>query len=230
MSNAFGVVLDMASVRWAAAWGVRRMTKILLIRQGHVEGIEPARFRGRQPLELTAQGRAEAVAVAKRIASGWQPRTIYTSPMARCVKTAEAVAEVSGIAVQICDDLNDLDYGAWQFKTFRQAKAEDPVLFSSWFAVPHLVRFPAGESLQDLDARTTNALRLVLSRHPDDAVVLVAHDSVNRALLLQFLGLPLSSYWCIEQSPCCVNEIEIAHGQNCVLRLNETHHLEKILI
>jgi broad specificity phosphatase PhoE len=156
----------MASVRWAAAWGVRRMTKILLIRHGHVEGIEPARFRGRQPLELTAQGRAEVVAVAKRIASRWQPRTIYTSPMARCVKTAEAVAEVSGIAVQICDDLNDLDYGAWQFKTFRQAKAEDPVFFSSWFAVPHLVRFPAGESLQDLDARTTNALRLALSRHP----------------------------------------------------------------
>ena len=125
--------------------GGETMTKILLIRHGHVEGIKPARFRGRQPLELTAQGRAEAVAVAKRIASRWQPRTIYTSPMARCVKTAEAVAEVSGIAVQICDDLNDLDYGAWQFKTFRQAKAEDPVLFSSWFAVPHLVRFPAGE-------------------------------------------------------------------------------------
>ena len=147
--------------------GHSRMTKILLIRHGHVEGIMPARFRGRQPLELTAQGRAEAVAVAKRIASRWQPRTIYSSPMARCVKTAEAVAEANGIAVQICDDLNDLDYGAWQFKTFQQAKADDPRL-SSWFAVPHLVRFPGGESLQDLDARTTNALRLVLSRHPED--------------------------------------------------------------
>ncbi len=29
------------------------MTKILLIRHGHVEGIKPAQFRGRQPLELT---------------------------------------------------------------------------------------------------------------------------------------------------------------------------------
>jgi broad specificity phosphatase PhoE len=69
---------------------------------------------------------------------------------------------------------------------------------------------------------------LVLSRHPEDAIVLVGHDSVNRALLLQFLGLSLSSYWCIEQSPCCVNEIEIANGQNRVLRLNETHHVENI--
>lgn len=114
----------------------KRMTKILLIRHGHVEGIKPERFRGREPLELTAQGRAEAVAAANRIADRWRPRTIYTSPMGRCVKTAEAVAKICAVAVQTCNDLNDLDYGAWQFKTFQQAKAEDPMLFAAWFATP----------------------------------------------------------------------------------------------
>jgi broad specificity phosphatase PhoE len=56
------------------------MTKILLVRHGHVEGIKPERFRGRQPLELTAQGRAEAAAVARRIATGWKPKHLYSSP------------------------------------------------------------------------------------------------------------------------------------------------------
>jgi phosphoserine phosphatase len=204
------------------------MTKILLIRHGHVEGIKPERFRGREPLELTDQGRAEAAAVANRIAGRWQPRGIYTSPLSRCVKTAEAVAEACAVAAQICDDLNDTDYGAWQFKTFHQAKAENPILFAAWFATPHLVRFPEGESLQDVAARTANALRFVLARHNDETIVLVAHDSVNRVLLLQFLGLPLASYWCIEQGPCCVNEIDIENGLGRVLRLNETHHLETI--
>ena len=36
------------------------MTKILLTRHGHVEGIKPERFRGREPLDLTARGRADA--------------------------------------------------------------------------------------------------------------------------------------------------------------------------
>jgi phosphoserine phosphatase len=117
------------------------MTKILLIRHGHVEGIKPERFRGREPLELTDQGRGEAAAVANRIAGRWQPRSIYKSPLSRCVKTAEAVAEACAVAAQICDDLNDTDYGAWQFKTFHQAKAENPTLFAAWFATPHLVRF-----------------------------------------------------------------------------------------
>jgi len=205
------------------------MTKILLIRHGHVEGIKPERFRGREPLALTAQGRGEAAAVARRITASWKPSHIYTSPMDRCVKTAEAIARACGIATaETCADLNDIDYGTWQFKTFADAKTENPALFAAWFAAPHMIRFPNGESLQDLAARAADALRLVLTRHPCETIVLVSHDSVNRALLLQFLDLPLSSYWRIAQEPCCVNEIDIADGTVCVLRLNETHHLDQI--
>ena len=205
------------------------MSKILLIRHGHVEGITPERFRGREPLELTEQGRAEASCVATRIASRWQPDKIYTSPMGRCVKTAEAIAGACHITAEICDELTDIDYGGWQFKSFEQARFQDPALFGAWFATPHLVRFPNGESLQDLAARSANALRLVLTRHPDDTVVIVSHDSVNRALLLQFLDLSLSSYWRIAQHPCCINEIDIVDGKVCVLRINETCHLDEEL-
>ena len=47
------------------------MTRILLMRHGHVEGIQPARFCGRADLRLTPRGFAEADAVAQRIASAW---------------------------------------------------------------------------------------------------------------------------------------------------------------
>jgi phosphoserine phosphatase len=203
------------------------MTKILLTRHGHVEGIEPERFRGREPLELTARGRREARAVAERIGRGWRPRRIYTSPMGRCVATAAAIGEAcGGIAAEPCDDLNDIDYGAWQFKTLDSAKADDPSLFAAWFATPQLVRFPNGESLQDVAARVADALRVLLSRHRDDTIVLVGHDSVNRILLLQALELPLSAYRRIAQTPCCLNEVDIAQGKVCILRINETHHLD----
>jgi probable phosphoglycerate mutase len=204
------------------------MTKILLTRHGHVEGIKPERFRGREPLELTARGREEAAAVAARIAGAWRPVKIYTSPMGRCVATGAAVAEASGVTAEICADLNDIDYGAWQFKTFDAAKAFDPALFATWFAAPHLVRFPNGESLQDLAARAANVLRFVLEKHRDDTIVLVGHDSVNRVLLLQCLDLPLSVYWRIDQKPCCLNEIDLAGGQICIVRVNETHHLDAL--
>jgi probable phosphoglycerate mutase len=90
-----------------------------------------------------------------------------------------------------------------------------------------LVRFPDGESLQDLAARVADALRFVLARHGNDEIVLVGHDSVNRALLLQLMDLPLSAYWRIEQSPCCLNEIDVEDGKICVRRINETRHLDE---
>ncbi len=203
------------------------MSKILLIRHGHVEGIKPERFRGREPLELTEQGRAQATCVARRIASRYRLGKLYTSPMGRCVKTAAAIAEACRVTAETCDELNDIDYGAWQFKSFEQAKLQDPALFAAWLATPHLVRFPNGESLQDVAARSANALRLVLARHPDDTVALVSHDSVSRTLLLQFLDLSLSSYWRIAQRPCCINEIDIVDGRICVQRINETSHLDE---
>jgi len=205
------------------------MTKILLIRHGHVEGITPERFRGREPLELTALGRAEAAALARRVATGWKPVRLYTSPLGRCVETAQAIAQACALApAAICEDLNDIDHGAWQFKNFAEAKAEDPALFAAWLATPQLVRFPNGESLQDLAARAADALRLILTCHPSETIALVSHDSLNRVLLLQLLGLPLASYWRIAQSPCCINEIDIADGEARILRLNETSHLNEV--
>jgi probable phosphoglycerate mutase len=204
------------------------MTKIILTRHGHVEGIKPERFRGRAPLKLTERGVAEAAALAQRVATRWRPSQIYTSPMGRCVATGAAIARATGVAAETCDDLNDIDYGAWQFKSFAEVKTQDPALFAAWFATPQLVRFPNGESLQDLAARTANALRMVLSRHADETVVLVGHDSVNRALLLQVLEQPLSGFWRLAQEPCCINEIDVSAGRVVVRGINATQHLEAI--
>jgi broad specificity phosphatase PhoE len=61
------------------------------------------------------------------------------------------------------------------------------------------MRFPEGESLHELVARGADALRLVVKHHSDDTMVLVGHDSVNRAMLLQLLDQPLSAYWRLAQ-------------------------------
>ena len=85
--------------------------------------------------------------------------------------------------------------------------------FNLWRSAPHLIRFPQGEALQDLVARTANALRETLERHPAQTVVFVGHDSVNRALLLQLLDQPLSASWRLSQDPCCGgSEVDIEGG------------------
>jgi phosphoserine phosphatase len=202
------------------------VTKLLLARHGHVEGIKPARFRGRAELPLTPTGLSQAALLAKRIALQWKPTAIYTSGLQRCVVTGAKIGEAVGVKPVVLDGLMDLDYGAWQMRTHDEVKAEVPEAFRMWHAAPHLVRFPGGESLQDLVARTSDALRTLLARHADQTVVMVGHDSVNRALLLQLLDQPLVAYWKLAQDPCTLNEVDIEAEKIVIRRINDTSHLK----
>lgn len=208
-------------------WERREMTRILLTRHGHVEGIRPERFRGRAELPLTAQGVAEAQALAARIARHWKPTKVYTSALQRCVLTGGAIAGAVNAAAEPLAGLMDIDYGAWQMRTHEEIEKEAPETYRLWRTAPQRVRFPGGESLQDVIARTADVLRLVLARHASDTVVLVGHDSVNRALLMQLLDMPLTAYARIVQDPCTLNEIEVSSGGDIrIQRINDTSHLD----
>ncbi len=114
------------------------MPRILLTRHGHVEGISPERFRGRSDLSLTEKGIAQAVALGDRIRGEWRPVAIYVGPLRRCVATGEAIAAATGAPCKIIENLNDIDYGAWQSQTFEEVRERWPALFELWQVAPHL--------------------------------------------------------------------------------------------
>ena len=201
------------------------MTKLLLVRHGHVEGISPERFRGRAELPLTETGRREAAAVAARIAADWRPAAIYTSPMGRCVETGAAIGNAVGLAPAAMLRLTDIDYGDWQGLTRDEAAVRWPAEIDLWYSHPHWAAIPNGETLQQVLARAVAALRDIVRRHSGDTVVLVAHDSVNRVLLLHALDLSLSRYWHIKQSPCCINELDFGADGFTIHSINRTGHL-----
>jgi phosphoserine phosphatase len=202
------------------------MTQIILTRHGHVEWIEPERFRGRADLALTDRGVEQARSTTRRIESLGPVAAVYTSPLRRCVRTGHIIAEPFSLEAQPMDALIDIDYGEWQGLTPDEARARWPHEVDLWYRRPDMVRIPGGESLQDVLARAAQALRVVVDRHPQESVVLVGHDSVNRVILLHALELALSRYWHLGQAPCAVNQIEAARDLLFVRSLNETCHLD----
>jgi broad specificity phosphatase PhoE len=187
--------------------------------------MSPERFRGRRDIDLSDLGARQAHATAQGIAARWRPVAIYASPLRRCLQTAAAIgAACGGVAPTVLEDLNDLHYGEWEWHTHEEVRARWPKILECWFAAPQLVRFPQGESLQDLAARMANVLRLVRERHADETVVVVGHSSGNRALLLQTLDQPFSAYWRLGQDPCSVSEIELHGLAATVRRFNEIYY------
>src|SRR5258708_24657526 len=113
------------------------MTKIILVRHGHVEGIDPPRFRGQTDVELSELGMRQARETARHIRACWSPVAVYTSPLRRCVATGQAISEATGIGNEPLASLVDLNYGAWRWRTYDDMRAEPPKLFALWRTAPH---------------------------------------------------------------------------------------------
>jgi broad specificity phosphatase PhoE len=201
------------------------MTRIILVRHGHVDWLAPERFRGRAELPLSELGRRQARAAADFIAASWKPDAVYTSPLGRCRETGAAIAAPFRLEPQPIEGLTDIDYGEWQGLRREEAEKRWPDETELWFRAPHLAVIPGGETLAAVLSRASAALRDVLRHHPDETVVLVGHDSVNRVLLLFALELPLSRYWHLRQDPCGVSELLFDNGLFIIGSINQTQHL-----
>src|SRR5690348_8609164 len=183
------------------------MTRILLLRHGHVPGITPKRFRGRLDLELSDAGRAQAAAAAEHVAARYAVGTVYSSPLRRCLDSARALT----LTVKLpdptpLDGINDIDYGSWQGKLATEVQASSPDEYRRWTLAPETVVFSGGESLARVAERAASTLKALAHQH-DGTIAVYTHDSVIRVVLLSALAARFTSYHQLEIDPCSLSEL-----------------------
>lgn len=203
------------------------MAKIILVRHGETDWNRHEVFRGQIDVPLNQNGLKQARALGDAL-KGQKLDAIYSSPLSRAVQTAEEIAKFQNLNVDVEDGFLDLSYGEWQGVSHEEVKARHPELDKKWHEQPHLLRFPGGESLDDVRERSMNALKRIASKHPDDTIVLVAHRVVNKVVLCAVLDLDNSYFWRIRQDTCCINIFEDAEIGYVLHRLNDTCHLEDL--
>ena len=201
------------------------MCRIILVRHGQTEWNRIERFRGRADVPLNETGLAQANATGRRVAAEWLPVAIYSSPLSRAVKTAEAIARHFDLTVQIHPGLADIDYGEWQGLTPEEARQHWPEQVDTWYTHPELACIPGGETLADLRARAMGTVREVVTRNTGETVVLVGHTVINRIILLGVLGLGNERFWQLGQDTCAINVFEAEKGDYVLMSLNDTCHL-----
>ena len=78
-------------------------------------------------------------------------------------------------------------------------------LYRRWETAPQTVRFPHGETLDEVKARALEAVEAVVRRHAEQVVLLAAHRAVNKVLIAAFIGLDNSHFWRIGQDTTAIN-------------------------
>jgi probable phosphomutase (TIGR03848 family) len=182
------------------------------------------RLYGRRPgIHLSARGRDQSEEVARRLA-GQPIAAVYSSPLERCMETAEVIAGVLGLAVHDEPGVIEADTGAWTGRTFAQITRTR--LWRRMLAVPSATRLPGGESAADVQARTVRALDAVAERYPEDAVVVVSHGDPIRLALAQYAGIHLDLFQRLEVAPASVSVVGTGEHGPRLLRLNDTGPLD----
>jgi len=204
------------------------MTRIILIRHGQTEWNRVERFRGRADVPLNETGLKQAEATGIRVAKMWKPTAIYSSPLSRAVKTAEATARHFGLTVQVHEGLADIDYGDWQGLSPDEVRARWAGILDAWYNAPHLAKIPNGETLSDLRERAMKTVNELAARHAGKTILLLGHTVINRIILLGVLGLGNERFWRIKQDTCAINLFDVEDGDYTLVSLNDTCHLDSI--
>ncbi len=144
-------------------------TQVILVRHGETALNADGRLRGRLGPDLNDAGRREVIALAHAL-SAYDVRTVYTSPLLRARRTAQAIADACGASIEIDERLNDRDYGQWAGQ-----RKED--VLSRWGSIDAA---PGVEPASDVVARAMAAFEELADR---PGAVLVAHDAINQPLL-----------------------------------------------
>jgi broad specificity phosphatase PhoE len=145
---------------------------------------------------------------------------VYTSPLARAVETARAIAVTHGLVPIEVADLREIEFGGVEGLEFDQYP---PQLQTELLKEPLSVRFPGGETYGELRMRVCRALDEVVGWHSGESVLIVTHAGSIRAALAAWLGIAGEAIFRIDQRTASVNVVDWVEGTPIVRLLNGTH-------
>lgn len=195
-------------------------TRIHLIRHGQVAGHDQPRYNGQTDVALTDVG-VEQYHLLKERVSDKPVSACYTSDLSRCAIGAEIICGQFGIEPVRRRELRELNIGIWEGMTWQEITGRWPDEWQARLADLVNYRVPQGENLLDLEARVMPVISEIIERHQGQEVLVAAHGGVNRVILLNAIGAPLTGMFNIEQNYGCYNIIDYyADNRSTVKLLN----------
>lgn len=147
---------------------------LILLRHTRPLGAEGLCY-GRTDLALDDSFGAESTRLSRELP---EIARIVTSPLSRCHRLAQVLAEVRGLPVQVLPDLIEMDFGAWEGLRWDDVPRAE---LDQWSADFHHARPHGGESVAQLLARARAAMDAATTGTAP--VLAVTHAGIIKAAL-----------------------------------------------
>ena len=196
--------------------------ELVLVRHARPEAVETDGTTVADP-GLTAEGHAQAAAMAKALAAGHYGAVtaVVSSTMRRAVETAAPLVEALGVVPETDVRLVELDHG---WTTYGKGLEAHPTRQSAYREMSAGRWFGNTYDPREFRARVWAGMEAVIGRHPDGVVAVVCHAAVISAYLAEILGLAQTVF--VAPDYCSVTRILAGPGTDReVLSLNEALHM-----
>ena len=205
-------------------------TQILFIRHGETEWNRVKRIQGYIDIPLATSGLEQAERLARRLADearqGARIDAIYSSDLQRAQQTAQPIARVAGLPLQLREGLRERSYGAFEGYDRDQIAERYPDEYEHWQSRDAGFAPPEGESMRAFYHRVMDAIAPIVAAHPGGRVACVAHGGVLDCVYRFARDLSLEvprDYALLNTS---VNVVEFDGGKATVKSWADVSHLD----
>lgn len=193
--------------------------RLILLRHGQPDADAAGRCYGQLDVGLSEEGR-EQVRAKTATLSNLHADALYTSPTRRAFESALIVAEKLHLQAQMVPELREINFGAFEGRSYDEIRRLYPAEYNLWMADPTEMRFPDGESFAGLKDRVLQFLSRLRETHQGQTAVVCSHGGVIRVVLAHALGLPNRMIFRIDQSYAAANVIDFIDTHPIVRLIN----------
>jgi broad specificity phosphatase PhoE len=193
-----------------------KAARLYLLRHGPTTAPQGC-FAGSTDAPLSGQGLEGLPALLPHLQG---VETWYCSPLRRAFQTLEHLQKQGCQIAQPLHDarLREIDFGAWELKTFAEIAAAAPARVAAWQDNYESFVFPDGEAVADFLCRTKDMLAVLAAS--GSRVAAVTHGGVIRAMLCAALNLPPRSYLLFDVRPASLTVLDIFSNGGVLRALN----------
>ena len=200
------------------------MSRLLLVRHGNTELNSAQIFVGHTDVELSAVGYSQVERLRDRL-SAEKIDIIYSSDLKRALVTAETIASRHQLAVIACPELREINYGNLDGLTFEEIKRLYPEVAQLCADWSLQLKFPDGESVDELKQRVSRFLDRLKQHTPQQTVLIVAHGGPLRLMVCSLLGIDLRHWRQIHLDLASLSIVDTYPEVAVISLLNDTSHL-----
>jgi len=198
--------------------------RLVLVRHGETDWNRSGRAQGHADVPLNATGHAQAKAVAVVLAD-IAPVRLWSSDLARARETAEAIAEATGLDVELDPRLREYDVGERSGLTLDEAVVRFPEQYAAYAAGSSPTLAPGEETTSQVHDRVAPALLDCLGDlGPGQTGIVVLHGACLKVGLMGLMGWPWElsrSLQSMENAAYCVLTEEPTPGSIRLTSYNE---------